>query len=89
MKEVDRILYKMGYFDSDPHKRAEIQGYLEEAEEFMKGCGVTDEALTSRRAYVIKSIWADARDRGNDDAIVKADGMVVSLISQLRGGGRG
>ena len=86
MREVDRILYKMGYYDSDPHKQAEVQGYIEEAEEFMISCGVPQEKLTSQRAYAIKSIWADARDRGDDNAIIKKDGMIVALISQLKRG---
>ena len=35
MNEVDKILYKLGYYDSDPHKKAEVQGYIDEAVEFM------------------------------------------------------
>lgn len=84
MQEVDKILYKLGYYDSDPHKRQEVQGYIDEATEFMIESGVPREKLTSQRAYAIKSIWADARDKGNDDALVKKDGMVVALLSQLR-----
>ena len=84
MKEVEKILYKMGYYDSDPNKVAEVQGYVEEAEEFMLACGVPREQLGSRRAYAIKSIWADARDQGNDDTLVRQDGMIVALVAQLR-----
>ena len=84
MNEVDKILYKLGYYDSDPHKKAEVQGYIDEAVEFMIDCGVKREKLTSQRAYAIKSIWADARDKGEINDIVKCDGMVVALISQLR-----
>lgn len=84
MKEVDRILYKLGYYDSDEHKRAEVQGYIDEAVEFMLECGVPEDKLKSQRAYAIKSIWANARDKGDDDQIVKKDGMVVALLSQLK-----
>lgn len=84
MQEVDKILYELGYYDSDPHKKAEVQGYIEEATEFMIECGVKPEKLTSQRAHAIKSIWADARDKGEINDIVKRDGMVVALISQLR-----
>lgn len=84
MSEVDKILYKLGYYDSDPHKKAEVQGYIDEAVEFMLESGVKLEKLTTQRAYAIKSIWADARDKGEINDIVKCDGMVVALISQLR-----
>ena len=84
MSEVDTILYKLGYYDSDPHKKAEVQGYIDEAVEFMLESGVKSEKLTTQRAYAIKSIWADARDKGEINDIVKCDGMVVALISQLR-----
>ena len=84
MSEVDKILYKLGYYDSDPHKKAEVQGYIDEAVEFMLESGVKPEKLTTQRAYTIKSIWADARDKGEINDIVKCDGMVVALISQLR-----
>ena len=40
--------------------------------------------LNTQRAYAIKSIWADARDKGNDDQIVRKDGMIVALVSQLK-----
>ena len=50
----------------------------------MRESGVPEEKLTSQRAYVVKTIWADCRDKGNDDQIVKKDGMVIALISQLR-----
>lgn len=86
MTEGDKILYKLGYYDSDPHKKAEIQGYIQEAEEFMIGCGVPRAMLTTQRAHAIKSIWADRRDSGNDDNIIKKDGMVVALLSQLKRG---
>lgn len=84
MNEVDKILYKLGYYDSDPHKKAEVQGYIDEASEFMLESGVIPEKLTSQRAYAIKSIWADARDKGDINDIVKKDGMIVALLSQLR-----
>lgn len=84
MSEVDKILYKLGYYDSDPHKKAEVQGYIDEASEFMAESGVPAEKLNTQRAYAIKSIWADARDKGEVDDIIKKDGMIVALISQLR-----
>ena len=84
MQEVDKILYKMGYYDSDPQKKQEVQGYIDEAVEFMTQSGVPADKLTSQRAYAVKSIWADARDKGDDDKLIKKDGMVVSLISQMR-----
>lgn len=84
MKEVEKILYKLGYYDSDPQKVAEVQGYIDEAVEFMLESGVPQAKLSSQRAYAIKSIWADARDHGNDDILVKKDGMIVALLSQLR-----
>ena len=46
MSEVDKILYKLGYYDSDPHKKAEVQGYIDEAVEFMLESGVKPEKLT-------------------------------------------
>lgn len=84
MQEVDKILYKLGYYDSDEHKRAEVQGYIDEAVEFMRDSGVPKDKLNTQRAYAIKSIWADARDKGNDDHLVKKDGMIVALLSQLK-----
>ncbi|MBQ7978116.1 MAG: hypothetical protein IJ301_05995 [Clostridia bacterium] len=84
MQEVDKILYKLGYYDSDDNKKAEIQGYIDEATEFMQECGVPQDKLKSQRAYAIKSIWADCRDRGDDDKIVRKEGMIVALISQLK-----
>lgn len=84
MDEIDKILYKLGYCDSDPNKRKEFEGYVAEAVEFMQDCGVAKEATSSATAYVIKNIWADCRDRGDENSIVKKEGLIVSLISQLR-----
>lgn len=84
LNEIDKILYKLGYYDSDPHKKAEVQGYVEEAIEFMRESGVPDDKLGTQRAYVVKSIWADLRDKSKDDEIVKKDGMIVAMIAQLR-----
>lgn len=84
MQEVDKILFKLGYLDSDPHKKQEVQGYIDEAEEFMLESGVPNERLTTQRAYAVKSIWADYRDKGDDEKLIKKDGMIVALISQLR-----
>lgn len=84
MQEVDKILFKLGYLDSDPHKKQEVQGYIDEAAEFMLESGVPNERLTTQRAYAVKSIWADFRDKGDDEKLIKKDGMIVALISQLR-----
>ena len=84
MQEVDKILFKLGYLDSDPHKKQEVHGYIDEAAEFMLESGVPNERLTTQRAYAVKSIWADYRDKGDDEKLIKKDGMIVALISQLR-----
>lgn len=84
MEDVDKILYKLGYYDSDQNKRAEIKGYIDEAVEFMKECGVSEDKLKTQRAYAIKSIWADCRDKGDDNNIIRKEGMIVALISQLK-----
>ena len=84
MDEIDKILFKLGYYNSDPLKKEEVKGYVEEAVEFMRESGVPEDKLTSQRAYAIKSIWADGRDKGDDDKLVRKDGMIVALISQLR-----
>lgn len=84
MQEVDKILFKLGYLDSNPHKKQEVQGYIDEAAEFMLESGVPNERLTTQRAYAVKSIWADYRDKGDDEKLIKKDGMIVALISQLR-----
>lgn len=84
MQEVDKILFKLGYLDSDPHKKQEVKGYIDEAAEFMLESGVPNERLTTQRAYAVKSIWADYRDKGDDEKLIKKDGMIVALISQLR-----
>lgn len=84
MQEVDKILFKLGYLDSDPHKKQEVQGYIDEAAEFMLESGVPNERLTTQRAYAVKSIWVDYRDKGDDEKLIKKDGMIVALISQLR-----
>ena len=84
MEEVDKILYKLGYYDADLLKKQEVQDYIDESVEFMKSAGVPEKQLTSSTAYVVKTIWADARDTGKEDALVKKDGMIVALISQMR-----
>lgn len=84
MQEVDKILYKMGYFDADPHKRQEVQDSIDAAVELMLASGVPADKITSKRAYSVKAIYADAVDKGTPDEIVKKDGMIVALISQMR-----
>lgn len=72
MQEVDKILFKLGYLDSDPHQKTqEVQGYIDEAAEFMLESGVPNERLTTQRAYAVKSIWADYRDKGDDEKLTK------------------
>ena len=84
MEEVDKVLYALGYYDSDPVKKAIIQGFIAEAEEYMTEAGVPSEKLKSQRAFAIKNIWADARDKNELEAAIKKDGMLVHLIAQLR-----
>lgn len=84
MQEIDQILYKMGYFGADPHKRQEVQNSIDAAVEFMLASGVPAEQITSKRAYSVKAIFADAIDKGTPDEIVKKDGMIVALIAQMR-----
>lgn len=71
MQEVDKILYKMGYYDADPHKKQEVQDSIDAAEEFMRASGVPAELITNKRAYAVKAIYADAVDKGTPDEIVK------------------
>lgn len=84
MQEVDKILYKMGYFDADPHKKQEVQDSIDAAVEFMRESGVPADRLTSKRAYSVKALYADAFDKGQPDDIIKKDGMIVALIAQMR-----
>lgn len=84
MQEVDKILYQLGYYDSDDNKKAEVQGYIDEAVEYMKSCGVSDEKIKTQRAFAVKSIWADYRDKGENESIIRKEGMIVQLICNLR-----
>lgn len=84
MQEVDKILYKMGYFDADSYKKQEVQDSIDAAVEFMIESGVPAEQITSKRAYSVKAIFADAIDKGMPDEIVKKDGMIIALIAQMR-----
>jgi hypothetical protein len=84
VKESERILNKLGYIGCDPIKISEIEGYISEAIEFMTAAGVRPEKMSSQSAYVIKSLWAENRDKGTEDVLVKADGMIVNLIAQMR-----
>ena len=52
--------------------------------EFMREAGVPDENIDSQRAYAVKAIWADYRDKGDDEKLIKEEGMIVALISQLK-----
>ena len=40
--------------------------------------------VTSRRAYAVKSLWADARDKGTALHLVSKDSMIVHLIAQMK-----
>ncbi len=82
--EIDKILYRLGYYDGDPEKKADVQGYVDEAVEYMQSVGVPEDKLTTQRAFAVKSIWADYRDSGKNDEIIKKDGMVVALIANLK-----
>lgn len=84
LNQVDKVLYHLGYFDADELKKAEIAGYIEEAQQFMRDSGVPEKKLTSPTAYAVISIWADYRDKGDENNLVKKEGMIVSLISQLK-----
>lgn len=84
MQEVDKILYRMGYFNADPHKKQEVQDSIDAAVEFMRESGVPADKLTSKRAYSVKALYVDAIDKGQPDEIVKKDGMIVALIVQMR-----
>lgn len=84
MSEIEKILYKLGYGISDPHKTQEIQGYVDEAVEFMQSKGIDESQIKSKTAYTIKSLWATYRDQGEDEAILKKEGMIIHLILDLR-----
>jgi hypothetical protein len=84
MDEIDKILYALGYYDSDPLKRAIVGGYIAEAEEYMTEAGVPADKLKTQRAFAIKNIWADARDKNELETAIKKDGMIAHLVSQLR-----
>ena len=83
--EVDKILYKMGYYGCDPQKKQEVQDSIDAATEFMREGGVPEEKLKCARAYSVKALWADGIDKGlTIYQIVKPDGMVCALIAQIR-----
>ncbi|MBS1362734.1 MAG: hypothetical protein HPY96_00660 [Bacilli bacterium] len=84
MDEYDKILYDLGYYASDPLKKEQIKRYVSEAEEFMYEAGVPKCKVTSRRAYAVKSLWADARDKGTALHLVSKDSMIVHLIAQMK-----
>jgi hypothetical protein len=84
MDEIDNILYDLGYVDSDPLKKEQVQRYVEEAKEYMADAGVSADKIDSHRAYAIKSLWASYRDEGSPDKAVRKEGMIVHLITQLR-----
>lgn len=86
MQEIDKILYKMGYFDADPQKKQSVRDSIDAAVEFMTESGVPSEKLGCARAYSVKALWADGIDKGIPvDDLIKPDGMIVALIAQMRG----
>lgn len=84
--DVDRVMRDLGYLASDPIKREEVAGYMQEAEEFMLQAGVPKNKLTKKTAYTVKSLWADAREKKDPIDLVNKDKMIVFLISQLKRG---
>lgn len=86
INDVDRVMRDLGYLASDPVKREEVAGYMQEAEEFMLAAGVPKNKITKKTAYTIKSLWADAREKKEPIDLVGKDKMIVFLISQLRRG---
>lgn len=85
MQEIDKILYKMGYFDADPQKKQSVQDSIDAAVEFMTESGVPLEKLGCARAYSVKALWVDGIDKGIPvDDLIKPDGMIVALIAQMR-----
>lgn len=84
MDEINKILYEMGYLDSDPLKRQTVQDYVDEAIEFMLASGVPEDAINSQSAHAVKSLWAQYRDEKNPAEIVSKNGMIVHLICSLR-----
>ena len=85
MQEIDKILYKMGYFDAEPQKKQSVQDSIDAAVEFMTESGVQKEKLSYARAYSVKALWADGVDKGIPvDELIKPDGMIVALIAQMR-----
>lgn len=84
MSELEKILYNLGYGISDPQKNQEIQGYIDEAVEYMQSKGIDESKINTHTAYTIKNLWAKYRDQGEDEAILKKEGMIVHLILDLR-----
>ncbi len=83
--EVDKILYKMGYFGCDLQKKQEVQDSIAAATEFMRDSGVPDDKLSCARAYSVKALWADGVDKGIPiKELIAPDGMIVALIAQMR-----
>lgn len=56
-KETEKILNRLGYYDAAPQKVEEIQDYINEAAEFLRGSGVPPQKMTSATALAVKSIW--------------------------------
>lgn len=85
MDELDKLLYDLGYIGGDEFKKDQIGRFRDEAVEYMRDvAGVPVNKLNSKLAYSVKSIWCENRDKGTPDEIIKKNGLVVSLIAQLR-----
>ncbi len=84
LNEIDKILNALGYVGGDPLKKEQIAGYVKEAEEFMRGAGVPAEQLTTQTAYSVKSVWADRRDKGAEETLIRSDSFIVHLIARMR-----
>lgn len=85
MSEVEQILYELGYYANDDLKKEQIKRYISEAEEFIRSSGVSSEMLNSNRAYAVKFLWSEARDKGEISNMLSRHGVIVQLVAQLRG----
>jgi len=77
-------MYDLGYYEYDLNKQKQVEGFIKEAEEFMLNAGVLPTLLSSKRAYAVKSLWADARDKGEVVNLISSNAMITHLISQMK-----
>lgn len=80
MTEVDQILYSLGYYDSDPQKQSIVQGYIDEATEFMRESGVfalgaeeyqEDAAKKAEELFQLTQQVTTARFCGYENSLVR------------------